>query len=448
MPALPNPPSRSAVAGPPPADDAVDGAGRFLSPTGRREDILRELMLLRTVAIVGQTIALGLAWLLGAAVPYRWAVATVIVVAVFNLVELLGARRRRRHGRYAVAGHLALDLGAFTLLIVLTGGLANPFAVLFMLHASLVSLVLPFRQAVVGCAAVIAAIAASWAAYAPLQQFDGTPIAGGHALGGLLSAFALAALITAWFGARVVRVVRSQDRLLHEAARQASTAETLLRLGAVAAGAAHELAGPLSTIAVIAGEMRRNARTPEDKRDAEILSGQVSACRRIIDDFRDAAGHATGEAGAVPLDEFLHGALSTVKATRPNASIRSQFHGERPVPTIGVNPSLKQTLLILLNNAADASPHDVELEARWDAEVLTVAVSDSGSGFAESSLEKLGRTFFTTKSRGKGMGLGLVLAASAVARLGGTICWSNRAEGGARAEVVLPLTQLTINPGG
>lgn len=440
--------SSPAVGVRPRPDDAVDGAGRFLSPSLRREDILRELMLLRTVAIVGQAIALGLSWLLGASVPYQWSVAIVIAVAVFNLLELLGARRRRRHGRYAVARHLALDLGAFTLLIVLTGGLANPFAVLFMLHASLVSLVLPFRQAVVGCAAVILAIAASWAAYAPLLYLDGTPFDGAHARAGLLGAFALAALITAWFGARVVRVVRSQDRLLHEAARQAATAETLLRLGSVAAGAAHELAGPLSTIAVIAGEMRRNARSTDEKRDAEILSGQVGACRRIIDDFRNAAGHATSEAGAIPLDEFLHGALLTVKATRPNASIRSQFHGEQPVPTIGVNASLKQTILILLNNAADASPDDVHLEARWDAERLTVAVSDRGSGFAESSLEKLGRTFFTTKSRGKGMGLGLVLAASAVARLGGTIHWTNRAEGGARAELVLPLAQLTINPGG
>jgi CheY-like chemotaxis protein len=302
--------------------------------------------------------------------------------------------------------------------------------------ASLVSLVLPFRPAVVGCVAVILLSPPAGPrtrAAAPRQRpFD--------------SALALEQFVgrVRARGAdhRVVRrqvVVRSGTSCCTGGA-QAATAGTLLRLGSVATGAAHELAGRCRRRGH-RREMRRNARTADDKRDAK--SSPAGRCLSPDRDFRNAAGHATGEAGAVPLDEFLHGALSTVKATRPNASIRSQFHGERPVPTIGVNPSLKQTILILLNNAADASPRDAPGRAGMRR-------SDGGSQRSRQQLRGIqpgeAGPHSSPQVAGQGMGLGLVLAASAVARLGSTIRWTKRAEGGA-CRTRLPITQLTTNPG-
>jgi two-component system sensor histidine kinase RegB len=89
-----------------------------------------------------------------------------------------------------------------------------------------------------------------------------------------------------------------------------------------------------------------------------------------------------------------------------------------PAPEIFADASLGQAILILLNNAADASPHHVDIEARWDDEALRIAVGDRGSGVPPGRLEQLGRMFFTTKAPGQGTGLGLVLAASTVNRLG------------------------------
>jgi two-component system C4-dicarboxylate transport sensor histidine kinase DctB len=78
-------------------------------------------------------------------------------------------------------------------------------------------------------------------------------------------------------------------------------------------------------------------------------------------------------------------------------------------------------------------------------ESLAIVVTDRGGGFSEADLPKLGRVFFTTKASGKGTGLGLVLATSAVARLGGTLQWTNRSEGGACARVDLPLSRLLLD---
>ena len=74
--------------------------------------------------------------------------------------------------------------------------------------------------------------------------------------------------------------------------------------------------------------------------------------------------------------------------------------------------SLRQAILILLNNAADASPHHVDIDGRWDGESLQLTVGDRGSGVRARPLGKLGRSFFTTKPPGQGTGLGLVLTAS------------------------------------
>jgi signal transduction histidine kinase len=132
-------------------------------------------------------------------------------------------------------------------------------------------------------------------------------------------------------------------------------------------------------------------------------------------------------------------------AARRDIALERHWEGPLPAPEIFTDQMLKQAILILLNNAGDVSPHHVSFGARWDAGTLWVSISDCGPGFAETQLEKLGQVFFTTKAPGKGTGLGLVLATSAVSRLGGTIRWSNRPEGGALAEMRVPLVQLIIS---
>ncbi len=125
--------------------------------------------------------------------------------------------------------------------------------------------------------------------------------------------------------------------------------------------------------------------------------------------------------------------------------LQADWDGPLPAPEIFADQSLRQSLLILLNNAADASPHRVDVTARWDEQSLRVTVADRGSGVAPDHIDMLGRTFFTTKAPGQGTGLGLVLAASTVNRLGGTVRWSNRADGGLRAEIRLPLDRLLLS---
>jgi two-component system sensor histidine kinase RegB len=405
---------------------------------------LRQLMHLRSIAIIGQTGAIALAWALGIVIP---AAPMLVIVAALVAVNVQMAARLRRGApatHREIAAHLALDLAAFTALLLLAGGTANPFWPVFVLHVVLIAMLLPWRLALAGTALVVACFGLAWEFAAPLHDAGGAPLSTALATLGLWVAFTLTAAATAWYVVRITTTLREHDRLLLDAARQAMNDEAVLRVGALAAGAAHELATPLTTMSVVVGEMRRAPQSPEHARDADILAAQIDACRRSLGNLRAAASHSGAESGACErVDRFVDSIVTRFIAMRPGIPVTTGWDGPAPAPEIHAEPSLAQAILILLNNAADASPHHVDVDGRWDAANLDIAVGDRGTGVAPARLGALGRTFFTTKAPGQGTGLGLVLAASTVNRLGGTIRWANRPDGGLRAEIRLPLDNLT-----
>jgi two-component system sensor histidine kinase RegB len=407
---------------------------------------LRQLVDLRSVAIACQAVAVAGAVLLGVSLAVAPMAIIISALLALNIVTSVRLRRGAPVTHGAVAAQLALDLAAFTGLLLYAGGSANPVVSIYLLHVVVIAMLLPWRSALAGTALVIACLALAVRYSEPLRHTNGQPLSEAALAGGLWVSFALTAAVTAWFVSRIVASLREHDRLLQDSARKALNDEAVNRLGTLAAGAAHELGTPLTTIAMIAGEMHRAAETPAQRRDAAILGAQVEACRQALSNLRAAAGHARAEGGGPEqLDAFVMSVVARFRALRPDVPLQADWDGPLPAPAIFADQSLRQSLLILLNNAADASPHCVDVTTRWDAHSLSMTVADRGSGVAPNCIDMLGRRFFTTKAPGQGTGLGLVLTASTVNRLGGTVRWSNRADGGLRAEIRLPLDRLLLS---
>ena len=283
---------------------------------------LRQLARLRDFAIVGQAVAIALAASLGVALP----VASMMLIVAAELAMNVYAARRIRRGNGVthreVASQLAFDLAAFTGLLLLAGGAANPFALLYLPHVVLIALLLPTRAAAVGTFVVISCFGIAYAFASPLRYVTGDEVPDAVLTLGLWASFALSALVTAWFIGRIVADLRTHDRLLHEAARRELNDAALLRMGTLAAGAAHELGTPLMTMAVVAGEIAREADTPARQRDAAILVAQVDACRLALGHLADAAGHVrTAGGGRAPLDRFLATIVARFRATRPDVPL-------------------------------------------------------------------------------------------------------------------------------
>jgi len=414
------------------------------APPALRANV-RQLMILRSVAISAQTAVITTAWYLGVSLPLAVMAFVVGALIVLNALTWMRLRGSREASHAEIAAHLGFDLTAFTLLLFFSGGITNPFSLLFVLHVVLMALLLPPLAAASGTVLVVACYAALTRVHAPLEMASGDAVpAQVLTLGGWLS-FILTAGVVAWFVVRIVATLRNHDRLLSETAQRALRDEAVLRVAALAAGTAHELATPLTTMAVIAADIVRDASSPSMQHDAGILTSQIKVCREMIADLMAAAGHARAVGGGRErLDQFLESIAARCRKMRPEANIVCDWDGVSPAPEVFAEQALMQALLALLNNAVDASPKDVQFVGHLEGDQLRLSIADRGSGLPAGDQGKLGRTFFTTKPPGKGTGLGVVLASRAIERLHGTLCWENRPGGGMRVKVLLPLASLSL----
>jgi two-component system sensor histidine kinase RegB len=236
--------------------------------------------------------------------------------------------------------------------------------------------------------------------------------------------------------------LRERDRELAQARERALRDQHVLTLGTMAAGAAHQLGTPLSTMAVMLQELGRDHSDDAGlATDLSLLRRQVDACKAIISDLVASAGQSRSEGGNIqPLDAVLQAAADGWRVLRPGVEVEMRLEGPRPAPLILADRSVSQTLTTLLDNAADASPEGMVLQARWTAVDLYVEITDRGAGVRPEVLHVAGRSAHSTK--GEGRGVGLLIANAALERLGGRVTLSNRPGGGARTTMELPLAAL------
>jgi two-component system sensor histidine kinase RegB len=257
---------------------------------------------------------------------------------------------------------------------------------------------------------------------------------------GMWATFVLSAVLIAHFVARMASSLRERDHMLAAAREEALRNERIVALGTLAAGAAHELGTPLATMQLIADHLEAQAdQCPQFAEDVADLQAQVATCKRIISEMAARAGSARDEsAAALPADRFLDDVVDKWRLMRPQAKSAHRWASSRPAPAIYVEPTLYQAVINLFNNAADASPEEVDIVGRADADGVVIEILDRGPGLTAEVQARAGQPFFSTKAPGKGMGIGLFLANATIERNGGRVSIFNREGGGACTRVALP----------
>ena len=248
--------------------------------------------------------------------------------------------------------------------------------------------------------------------------------------------FVVSAVMLAWFVARMTASLRQRDAELAAARDQALRDERVIALGTLAAGAAHELSTPLATMAIVVGELARDASLGDAAHaDVALLGQQIGACKAIISRLAERAGaERLDSAAALQADRWLSAVHGRWLQLRPQVDSALHFSGSAPVPTIIADTVLEQGLLNVFNNAADTGCA-VRVRADWEGQWLSIEVRDNGPGFAPHVLAHAGRTPFAAHAGGSG--IGLFLAHAAISRLGGQLTLHN--DGGAVARIRLPI---------
>jgi two-component system sensor histidine kinase RegB len=314
----------------------------------------------------------------------------------------------------------------------------NPYTIFFLVHIVMASVVLGggWTWLFVGLCGVCYASLFFIAPVSPHAMHD-------HAfashLYGMLSSFVVASACTGYFVLLVQRERKLAEARAAAAQEAALKAESFAALTAVAAGAAHELGTPLSTIAVAARELERSAeRVPNAgglAMDARLIREEVDRCRRILDAM--APPFPGGDdSGRLSSEELIGAILARVNAvSRARITVMSVAGESADVP----RNRATQAAAALVQNALDASRERVTLACQIEPEGLAFHVEDDGPGIPPGIEARLGEPFFTTKQQGRG--LGLFLVRQFVEQVGGTLRIESQDGRGTRATMVLPLAE-------
>jgi two-component system sensor histidine kinase RegB len=403
---------------------------------------LQRLFLLRNIVIAAQCLTFALAyWVLEMELQWTEMVTVAALLAVLNLATWFRLRRNWPVSSVEFFAQLLIDVFALSALLYFSGGSTNPFISLYLLPLTIAAAALPWAYTWLMAAITISCYTLLLFYYVPLPHDHEEHISEFNLhVSGMWLAFVLSTVLIAWFVVKMGISIRERDKDLALAREQALRNEQIIALGTLAAGAAHELGTPLATMAIVTGELQNDyTDNGEFQNSIRILRDQITHCKHTLTQLLADAGQARAEDGSgQAADYFLRQVLDKWQLMRP--SVKFTYHGKgmQPAPQILNTQLLSQSILNLLNNAADASLKHIEIEANWNDHELQLEILDYGEGLTGEAAQRAGEAFFTSKAPGQGFGIGLFLANANIERFGGSVRLTNR-EGGACTKVILPL---------
>jgi two-component system NtrC family sensor kinase len=225
----------------------------------------------------------------------------------------------------------------------------------------------------------------------------------------------------------------AQALLLHQ--------EKMAAFGLLAAGIAHEVGNPLTSISSIVQMLKRRDPDAYTRERLELVGGQLQRIQTTLRELINFSRPASSQRSRVSLAEIIHEALNIAKYYKDTKSrqIIAAIPADLPV-LVGVRDQLVQVVLNLVLNAIDATSKDgrIEIAARLvGTSTVELTVSDNGTGITPAQAERLFQPYFTTKKTGTG--LGLFVTRKLIDAHGGTIEFSSEFGRGTTFTIRLPV---------
>ena len=414
------------------------------------------LVYLRWMAVVGQTLALAVVALgFGFAVPAMPAFLVVGASVVLNIVLMAARPLDRTVGNGETALQLGFDILQLGALLYLTGGLANPFAVLLLAPVVTAATTLSFRV-MGGLALLVAGVAAALIVWSePLPWMRGGELALPDTYRwGVWVALLVGIGFTSLYTWRAAAEARRMSAALAATELVLAKEQKMAALGGLAAAAAHELGTPLATIQVTAKEMARET-APDTHlgEDARLILDQARRCRDILTQLSSRGDDGDLVHDRFTLEELIQEAIEphidSNKSFVINVQGPAPFALGRPDPNITIprRPELVHGLRNFIENAASFAEEEVAITAKTTLSAVTISISDDGPGFDPLVRARLGEPYVSSRPAGMrkkagGMGLGVFIAKTLIERTGGRVRFSNLERGGALVTLYWPKAVL------
>ena len=429
-------------------DSEMSQGYRGASPLFRGRDLVMARWMMVTAQIAGVFVV---AQFMGLPLPLAPLALVIGAGVLMNIIVIIWSGRRPSVSRFERTVYLTFDALQLAALLYLTGGSTNPFCLALIWPARMAATMLPTRHAI-ALAAMIAGICFLLAFYAeptpwPSGIFVRLPLT--YRLACSL-ADALGVAFGFGFGWWTARQAARMEFALHLTDTFLARQQRLSALGGLAAAAAHELGTPLTTIAVVAKEMARDAPQGPLREDAWLLVEQASRCRDILKRLAQTPETSDALHERIDLGSLVE-EISAPYATRRQPTVKTVVAGppSQATPDLWRRPEVLPAMTSIVENAVDFATGEVRITARYDARSITIEVRDDGPGFDPEIFARLGEPYVTSRPDTEplggghvGMGLGLFIAKTLLERTGARVTFANGRPHGAVVAARWPRAQI------
>ena len=254
-------------------------------------------------------------------------------------------------------------------------------------------------------------------------------------------------IIVGYFGVHrdITEQKNLQQQLIH--------AQKMESIGLLAAGIAHEVGNPLTSISSLVQVIQRTTHDDFTQEKLELVKSQISRISRIIRDLVDFSRRSSFEVQLTDLNKNIREAVEIVRVGKKSKEIAFQIELSENLPSLPLVPDqVEQVFINILINAVDAVHEALTAPARVPGkkgmitvysgvadDAVVITISDTGTGIRESEMPKIFEPFYTTKKVGEGTGLGLWVSYGIIKSFRGSIQVSSAEGEGTTFTITFPL---------
>jgi len=382
----------------------------------------KTLVTLRWIALAGQYLTISIVYFIFEfELPFFYC-STVIFIGVTTNLYLQFKFKKNQLNNFASTFFLFYDLIQLSLLLYLTGGITNPFAILLIVPAIVASTFLNLRSAINLSITTILILIILTIYNLPLPHYEELDF---HIPDTYLYALPIAIIITliflTYFGVRFGIESRKRTEALNKLELILAKEHELESIGLQAAAAAHSLGTPLSTITVVARELEKEiGKNSKYTKDIDLLLSQSKRCSEILKNLSKDQLKEDSFSFDIKIEELLSEIIrSFTQISEKKLTLiveKNEFN-----PQIGRTLEINYGLRNFIGNAVKYSNSFVDVNLESNNKITEVKVCDDGPGFSEDILNVLGEPYIRSKNKiissKSGLGLGTFIGKTLLERM-------------------------------
>ena len=409
----------------------------------------KTLVFLRWIAIFGQLFSVNLVFFfLDLNFPVFLCHVVIFVGLLSNIYLQFGIKATLLKDLYS-SSFLMYDIIQLSILLFLTGGIFNPFAILLIVPTIVSSTFLSVGSTIIlGTSTIILLF---------VLTFFNMPLPGmeeyvlsfpNYYVTGILISLIIGLIFLSYFGIRFAGETKKRSDALNKLQQILAKEYELESLGGQAAAAAHSLGTPLATISVVSKELRKEVGDNSKlTKDIDLLISQTKRCSEILKKISQKKIISDEFLSSMSFENLLE---EIIKSFKESTEKKIKLNTDKDINKIDIkkNPELVYGLRNFIGNAVKFSSDKILISIISDNINLFVIIEDDGPGFPEDIIKALGEPYIRSRSKlyknNAGLGLGTFLGKTLLERQSAIISFENDSSlSGAKVKIKWRINDLS-----